>query len=154
MKKGQPIHASHGDEGWENDVEEFKDGDYDDRPLNEMDIISEANLLEGTFRTVLSHVRDWTNDVSISLHSDLSRANHNGSSGDDNMNGPSHKRMFDSSDDTDGVDCPRKHINAFEQWRENVLYAAKLSVMGSIKEGDKRDWLTIAADEVLGKAGL
>ncbi|KAL7428070.1 hypothetical protein ACHAXH_000949 [Discostella pseudostelligera] len=143
-KKGEQLNN-----GLDDEAEEDNNGDDDERPLNEMDVIREANLIEGTFRTVLAYVRDWTKGVSISLPSDR-----NGTS-TDRLLGLEVAEAKDGGQD-DGVtgkNNPSRNVG-FERWKVKVLNEAKMSVMEQMKEGDKRDWLSLAAEEVLSKAGL
>lgn len=132
------------DDGGEEE-EDDSDMDTDDRQLNEMDIIRAANLLESTFKTVLSYVIDLTKGVSISLESVHQE--------------PTTKTLFEVKDtkkekDDQTITLPIHTDNAFEQWKQKVLQDAKESVMKNSKEGGDKDWLTLAADEVLRKAGL
>lgn len=141
----------------EDDAEDCYEGLEDERPLNEMDVIREANLLEGTFRTVLTYVRDWISGVTISLDSELSRNSRSGDTKD-----ASTKRLFVAPDEKDGskgergVEKYNPHRNAvFEQWKAKVLHETKMSVLEQSTEGDKQgDWLSLAAEEVLSKAGM
>ena len=141
----------------EDDAEDYYEGLEDERPLNEMDVIREANLLEGTFRTVLTYVRDWISGVTISLDSELSRNRRIGDTKD-----ASTKRLFVAPDEKDGSKGERgvqkynPHRNAvFEQWKAKVLHETKMSVLEQSTEGDKQgDWLSLAAEEVLSKAGV
>jgi hypothetical protein len=143
-KKGEQLNN-----GLDDEAEEDNNGDDDERPLNEMDVIREANLIEGTFRTVLAYVRDWTKGVTISLPSDR-----NGTS-TDRLLGLEVAEAKDGGQD-DGVtgkNNPSRNVG-FERWKVKVLNEAKMSVMEQMKEGDRRDWLSLAAEEVLSKAGL
>jgi hypothetical protein len=143
-KKGAQLNN-----GLDDEAEEDNNGDDDERPLNEMDVIREANLIEGTFRTVLAYVQDWTKGVTISLPSDR-----NGTS-TDRLLGLEVAEAKDGGQD-DGVtgkNNPSRNVG-FERWKVKVLNEAKMSVMEQMKEGDKRDWLSLAAEEVLSKAGL
>ena len=134
--------------GLEDDGGEEEEGDNDvdtdDRQLNEMDVIRAANLLESTFKTVLAYVKDLTEGVSISLEP-VNRE-------------PTTKTLFEvqdtkkEKDDQTITTRPIHTDNAFEQWKHKVLQNAKESVMK--KEGGDKDWLTLAADEVLRKAGI
>ena len=144
------------DEGGNGTMEEEEDDGDDDRPLNELDVIRAANLLEGTFKDVLDVVRDWTAGVSISL--DVLP----GGSGDKTiqageMSCASTKTLFQVAVENDGRDSspttnPVDYV--FEHWKQKILQDAKTSVMEKIKDEDDTDWLTIAADEELHKAGL
>lgn len=143
-KKGAQLNN-----GLDDEAEEDNNGDDDERPLNEMDVIREANLIEGTFRTVLAYVQDWTKGVTISLPSDR-----NGTS-TDRLLGLEVAEAKDGGQD-DGVtgkNNPSRNVG-FERWKVKVLNEAKMSVMEQMKEGDRRDWLSLAAEEVLSKAGL
>eukprot|EP00585_Thalassiosira_rotula_P019082 CAMPEP_0196209014 /NCGR_PEP_ID=MMETSP0912-20130531/9402_1 /TAXON_ID=49265 /ORGANISM="Thalassiosira rotula, Strain GSO102" /LENGTH=210 /DNA_ID=CAMNT_0041483887 /DNA_START=45 /DNA_END=677 /DNA_ORIENTATION=+ len=139
------------DDGLVGDVKEEEDEDgEDERPLNELDVIRASNLLEGTFKTVLAYVRDWTEGISIPLH-DLDDVQ-----GD--KAGEEAKSLFkvEGVEITDGSGGRVKIEpldNAFERWKRKVLQDAKYSVKKKMKGGDNADWLKIAADEVLRKAG-
>jgi len=136
-------------QGLDDEAEEDNNGDDEERQLNEMDVIREANLIEGTFRTVLAYVRDSTKGVTISLQSDK-----NGLS-IDRLVGFEVAEVKDGGQD-DGVpgkNNPSRNV-VFERWKVKVLNEAKMSVMEQMKEGDRRDWLSLAAEEVLSKAGL
>jgi hypothetical protein len=125
------------------------DDDVDDeRHLTEMDVITEANLLEGTFNTVLGCVRDLTNGMSISLTVAGDRAG--GTSGGSSA-------LFKVAGEKGGndggnrMDPPR---SAFEQWKDRVLREAKMAATKETGRRDDGDWLTRAADQVLQRAGL
>mmetsp|Transcript_21931 Transcript_21931/g.41417 ORF Transcript_21931/g.41417 Transcript_21931/m.41417 type:complete len:310 (+) Transcript_21931:472-1401(+) len=153
-KKTNDIKAFLGDDddGLVGDVRDEDDEDgEDERTLNELDVIGASNLLEGTFKTVLAYVRDWTEGISIPLH-DL-----------DDIQGDKAGEEAKSLFKVEGVEIAdgsggRVKIepldNAFERWKRKVLHDAEYSVKKKMKGGDDADWLTIAADEVLRKAGL
>ena len=150
------------DEGGIRDAEgeDEDDPNDDDRPLHEADVISAANLLEGTFKTVLDYVKDWTEGLAILLNA-VPQTNHEATSG-----GTLTKTLFEvageKNDDGSGSGgvvgpaCNNRVDDAFEQWKQKVLSDAKTSAMKTINEGgaESKDWLTVAADEVLRKAGL
>ncbi len=158
-RKGNHLHQGLN----EDDVEEDHEVEVEEeRPLNEFDVIREANLLERTFRTVLTCVRGWAQGFAFSLNSDMSRDSRSGSNASGDGNGDSTKRLFVVPDMMDGVaddqggrKCNPHRDTIFEQWKKKVLHDAKMSVQEHMKEGDKQgDWLSIAAEEVLSKAGL
>ena len=105
---------------------------------------------------MLNVVRDWTAGVSISLDV-LPGGSSDKTIQAGEMSCASTKMLFqvavendrrDSSPTTNPVDY------VFEHWKQKILQDAKTSVMEKIKDEDDTDWLTIAADEELHKAGL
>jgi hypothetical protein len=128
---------------------EEEDDIDDERHLAETDVISEANLLEGTFKEVLACVREMTSGMSIAtiVAGDGFGSNSNGGS----------STLFEvvggNNDRSTGMDPPD---SAFEQWKRRVLLEAKTTA--AIKLTGRRDngkyWLMHAADEVLYRAGL
>ena len=124
------------DEGDNGTMEVEEDDGDDDRPLNELDVIRAANLLEGTFKDVLDVVRDWTAGVSISL--DVLP----GGSGDKTIQAgetscASTKTLFQVAVENDGRDSrPKTNLicSVFEQWKQKILQDAKTSVMERLKK--------------------
>lgn len=147
-KKGNQLHNDMDD----NDMEEYQHGFEEERPLNELDVIREANLLEGTFRTILAFVHNSTKDGDMNQRSsnigDGRGASTNGLFELPGENG----RVAGNQD----LRKSNSHCNAlFEVWKERVLHQAKMSVQEQMKDGDSEgDWLSLAAEEVLGQAGL
>lgn len=129
--------------------EDYGDGE-DERQLSEMDVVRAANLMEGTLRTVLDYVRDWTEGMSISLGISPGRGgSHSGRQGD-----TATKALFEVAKGEDGgcgllTTDPME--NAFKLWKRKVLQDAKASATRKMKEGDE-NWLAVAADDILRKA--
>lgn len=133
----------------------------DDRPLNVEDIIRAANLQEGMFKQVLDYLRKILAEGTVSIPLDsalLSEPGQKGSSAKDGSVGSAAtKTLFEVQDKNDQRDMQVK-INhtidhAFEQWKYKVLEDAKTSVMKKARQ-EKSNLLSLAADEVLRKAGL
>jgi hypothetical protein len=143
-QRGEDAEGSGEDGGGEDDA--YAD---DERHLTEIDVIAEANLLECTFKTVLSSVRDLTNGASFPsmVAGDGVGGTRVGSSTLFEVAGK--KGEIDGRPGTDPSD------SAFEQWKRRVLQEAKTASTKEIgRQDDDGDWLTRAADEVLRRAGL
>ena len=148
----------------EEDLEDdaMDDNEDDDRPLNVEDIIRAANLQEGMFKQVLDYLRKILAQGTVSITLDsalLSEPGQKGSSAKDGSVGSAAatKTLFEVQDKNDQSDMQVK-INhtidhAFEQWKYKVLEDAKTSVMKKSRQ-EQSDLLSLAADEVLRKAGL
>ena len=149
----------------EEDLEDdaMDDNEDDDRPLNVEDIIRAANLQEGMFKQVLDYLRKILAQGTVSINTLdsalLSEPGQKGSSVKDSSVGSAAatKTLFEVQDKNDQSDMQVK-INhtidhAFEQWKYKVLEDAKTSVMKKSRQ-EQSDLLSLAADEVLRKAGL
>ena len=127
-------------------MNECAEDDVDDeRHLTETDVISEANLLEGTFKTVLACVRDMTSDMLMSTIIAGDGFGSNASVGSSTL----FKVAGRNNDRPAGVDL-------FEQWKRKVLQEAKTAAQTKVtgRRDDDREWLIHAADEVLCRANL
>jgi hypothetical protein len=140
--------------GGGNEEEDDDDAD-DERHLTEADVISEANLLGGTFRDVLACVRETTTGMSISTMAAIGDG-----FGSDVVGGGGSSTLFEVAGGS--VDAPpaggtyTPPDSAFEQWKRRVLLEAKTTEAMKVtgRRDDGKDWLEHAADEVLRKAGL
>ena len=152
------------------DDEEEEEENDDDRPLNEVDVCATANLLEGTFKTVIALVSDLIQDIQLDLGKGASSGFNIDESGKDD-GAKSGKRKVNIEGDgkvAKGNNQPSIHEqnssinNAFEKWKHQVLREAKDAALEKVKEkGDataatleERDLLHNAADEVLRSFGL
>jgi hypothetical protein len=137
-------------EGSGEDGEGEDDSDLDDeRHLMEIDVIAEANLLEGTFKTVLACVRDLTNGASFPS---MVAGDRVGGTSDGSLTLFEVAGVKGKNGGRPGTD---PSDSAFEQWKLRVLQEAKRAATKEIgRQDDNGDWLTRAADEVLRRAGL
>mmetsp|Transcript_20648 Transcript_20648/g.49620 ORF Transcript_20648/g.49620 Transcript_20648/m.49620 type:complete len:342 (+) Transcript_20648:330-1355(+) len=151
-KESKSKHAKSDGSGKDGLEDKEEDNEDDDRPLKEIDVVRAANLLESTFKTVLACIRDWTELVTISLDN-AGR----GCRKEDTSGGTTTKTLFEVATKKDRTISHQETAPVdirYEMWKEKVLNDAKMSVQAKMKEGDGRDWRTIAADEVLRKAGI
>ena len=145
-KLGNQLHQGVNDDDAEEDHEVEVE---EERPLNEFDVIREANLLEGTFRTVLVALQTVGESITSARMSPKRKLQ---------TGTPSttpYLFMVPDSMDEEVDDRGRRRISPHREWKEKVLHDAKMSVQEQLKETDgQEDWLSIAAEEVLRKAGL
>lgn len=148
----------------EEDVEDdaIDNNEDDDRPLNEQDIIRAANLQEGMFKQVLDYLRKILAQGTVSINTLdsalLSAPGQKGSSAKGGSVGSAAtKTLFEvqNKNDQSVMQVKINHTidHAFEQWKYKVLEDAKTSVMKNSRQ-EQSDLLSLAADEVLRKAGL
>ena len=113
------------------------------------------------FKQVLDYLRKILAQGTVSINTLdsalLSEPGQKGSSAKDGSVGSATKTLFEVQNKNDQSDMQVK-INhtidhAFEQWKYKVLEDAKTSVMKKARQ-EQSDLLSLAADEVLRKAGL
>ena len=145
----------------EEDVEDdaIDNNEDDDRPLNEQDIIRAANLQEGMFKQVLDYLRKILAQGTVSINTLdsalLSAPGQKGSSAKGGSVGSAATKTLFEVQNKNDMQVKINHTidHAFEQWKYKVLEDAKTSVMKNSRQ-EQSDLLSLAADEVLRKAGL
>ena len=66
-KEEDPSKYNAGDDDQDDDNEEVDDDTEDDRPMNEMDVVTAACLSERTFSEVLAYVKEFAREIVISV---------------------------------------------------------------------------------------
>mmetsp|Transcript_10650 Transcript_10650/g.16070 ORF Transcript_10650/g.16070 Transcript_10650/m.16070 type:complete len:463 (-) Transcript_10650:1143-2531(-) len=155
-KEDDPKNNNYGDQNDDVDQDDEDDTD-DDRPMNEMDVVMAACLSERTFKTVLAYVKEYAQDIVISLDDTTNqkksaKKQRNGARNDavagQRFGGRS---VIVENDINSGKSRRRSEKNVeFEQWKRKVLDATISKWKGSgDKSISKEEAIKCAAEEVV-----